>query len=41
MMDDSILSWVMLTVIAYGALFYVLVKAGREKEQYRRENDRF
>lgn len=41
MVDDSILSWVMLTMIAYGTLLYILVKAGKEKKQYRRENDRF
>lgn len=41
MVEDSIVSWILLCIVSYWFLIYFITKGIKEKERYRRENDRF
>ena len=38
---DSVVSWIILTVLAYGGLFLAIKQAEEQKAQDRAENDAF
>ena len=41
MPKDSILSWVLLTILSYGSVIHFVIKGFEKKEKYKRDSDRF
>lgn len=39
MPNDSVLSWILLTILVYGVMFYAIANGVFEKERYERENN--
>ncbi len=39
MPNDSVLSWILLTILVYGVMFYAIANGAIEKERYERGNN--
>lgn len=41
MVDDSVLSWIVLTILSYGIVFYIFAKACAEEEAYEQRKNKY